>query len=139
QKKRQEILARNPGAFDARDRAMGALCLKTNPTVIFGVMYGMQFGRMPDPKRLAEELMTPTALVEFVYWRKKADELGIVLSPEVVMEDLLVAGANQLSEKELTDYSRSRLRKELPIALGWVGDEIRAMMAKSVILGEGQR
>jgi hypothetical protein len=109
--------------------------------------YLQRHGRIPKPPLNAE------SLVEFIWWKNKADELGIVFSNDVVKKNLLqVAGYKEKpNSKEPSDellvkadelpsiLRKAKLRGDLDTLLTWLGDEMRVMVAKGAMLGQPRR
>jgi hypothetical protein len=80
------------------------------------------------------------ALVEYLFWVKAADELGIVFTPTRVMDDLRrMAGGNLEDEdlyRVLADAKVQRTPDEL---IACLADEVRVMIARGLVLGTGGR
>ncbi len=80
--------------------------------------------------------LIPEDLVEFLIWKKKADELGILLGPSHVKDDLIRAAANHVSEDQFGAIARQlKLRMDVDALLSALGDEMRVMIARGAILG----
>lgn len=81
----------------------------------------------------------PLSLIELLYWKQQADEMGIVMPNSVVQQDLAALGRNRLNEIDLQTL-RVNLQRGGPVLpmdelLTALGDEFRAMIAREVVLG----
>jgi hypothetical protein len=97
---------------------------------------GAQSSALSNPSRLGQNppFYTSEGLVEFVLWQKKADELGIVMSPSKIAEDLVKLGAKSVSEDEFPRLA-ARQKFASDTLLRTLGDELKVMIARGVILG----
>lgn len=99
-------------------------------------------GRLPTD---ADYPLAPESLVHFAWWRNRADQLGIHLTPAKVKEELLRVAGDALKAEELPQAVRSAFRRaraeevDLEQLLTWLGDELRVMIAKGVVLGPERR
>jgi hypothetical protein len=99
-------------------------------------------GRMPTE---ADYPLSADNLISFAWWKNRADQLGIVFSPSKVTEELLRVADDAVQPADLPKLVRSAFRRaraeevELDQLLQWLGDEMRVMVAKGVVLGQQRR
>ena len=90
---------------------------------------GTPFGQNPT-------FTTPEGLVEFVFWQKKADELGVVMSSSKVTDDLIKLGAKAMTEDEITTLAaRMKLKIDPGTTIKALGEELRVMIARAAFMG----
>ncbi len=86
----------------------------------------------------------PSGLVEFLHWKKQADDLGIVVSSSKVREDLNKAGAGKVPEDSFAELigQFNKLQRQIQLRpfkadalVDQLADEIRVMLARMVIRG----
>lgn len=101
------------------------------------------YGRMSNLIRQAYStaLMNNTeSLIEFEYWKGKADALGISITPSFVKDELINLSMKTVTEQELNSFvrmmaagRRSGSSPKLDALLGIIGDEIRVFLAKQIL------
>jgi hypothetical protein len=159
QKKREEILKNRPDALKPLMMDPSSLALEAvlSPLVelqqrLDRYIQVQQFARRGldtsffGPVDLPEETDYPghpQNLVEFLYWQKKADDLGIVISSEAVRRDLVRAGFGRVREEDLSAIADRVLKNKSSGAstdqvIEWVANEIRAMIARAVVQDPGR-
>ncbi|HMP00916.1 MAG TPA: hypothetical protein PKD86_01865 [Gemmatales bacterium] len=112
-----------------RDNPDGLSELISNPSALCSQVMQNLYG---DP-------LSAQGAAEFLYWRERADQLGIYLPSAKVKADLLAAGRGRLSEADLIAFLReSRLHYKLDELVDHIGDEIRVMIARSVVMGSSK-
>jgi hypothetical protein len=133
--KMRDVMAKNPSAQDALFGRMSTLSSQTYPTLNFQAPYNRAvYSISPDPE----------ALVEFEYWKGKADALGITLTPALVKDDLLNLGLKKVTEADLNGVVRAmaagtrpgRSPMKLDAVVAVIGDEIRVHLAKQILQQE---
>jgi hypothetical protein len=156
--KMREVMAKNPHFQEEMIGRMSTLSFQAYPTL--GLRAPAVYSISRDPEQLAALIRQasrfqislfnlqlfnippdPESMIEFEYWKRKADNLGISISSSFVKDDLISLGLKKLTEQDLTTISRSlaqemRLRASPPKLdelLTVIGDEIRVHLAKQIL------
>jgi hypothetical protein len=134
QKKRDELLKKDPGALKDLNAAPASLAIEAIGVFVQRNQIIRQYGIDPTLLGVPDPLQ-PEPLLEFAYWLKKADEFGIVMSADRIKQDLIRAGHSRIKEQDfITIASSMKPAVASDTVIGWVGDEIRVMMAKTIVM-----
>lgn len=90
---------------------------------------------------MPQESLAPLRLVDFLYWKKRADELGVVMPNAVVLDDLKNLALNKLEDADLQNLrvrNRQTGQMQMEELLSFVGDELKAMIARDLVQGGRQ-
>jgi hypothetical protein len=139
QERAEKLRKENPEAF-------AALQAQPNTLSLDALQAGEQermrklMGAFSRGSQAEDELPTPvTELLDYAHWLKRADQLGIVMSVDRVRDDLIRTASSKIKEDDISGLVGT-VCKELHITadsdtmLNWLGDEIRVMMAKGMML-----
>lgn len=86
---------------------------------------------------LQQLYLSPLSLVEFLYWRKRADDLGIVIKDDQIIDDLVrQVGREKIKADDLPGLVRKyKLNKDFESIVGALADEVRALIAAGTVAG----
>lgn len=89
---------------------------------------------------LTGDPISPSGAAEFLYWKERADQMGLNFPPAKVLADLLVAGRGHVHEADIVTMLRNeRSPFKINEMLAAVGDEMRVMVARGIVLGSSKQ
>ncbi|MCS6976502.1 MAG: hypothetical protein NZM31_05760 [Gemmatales bacterium] len=101
-----------------------------------------RYGRLPSE---AENPLSAESLVNFVWWQNRADQLGVEFNSAKIKDELLRVAGDSVKPEELpalvrTAFRRSRQESpDLDKLLTWLGEEMRVLVARGIVLGPERR
>lgn len=99
-------------------------------------------GRLPTE---ADSPLTAENLITFAWWKSRADQLGVAFNTAKVKEELLRVAGDAVPADSLPSIVRAAFRRtrqetlDLDKLLTWLGNEMRVMVAKGIVLGAERR
>ncbi len=109
--------------------------------------YLQNWQRMEDPntgrsfgifeRGTGREFSAPDTIVDSLYWKARADSMGVVLTSKQVIDDLLRCGRDRLTEGDLQSIRISmQVNMTLDEILKEIQSELRGTIARGVLLGD---